>query len=69
MESQVISVADKGIAEAIAKGLQLWFECTPVLRESEGNWAIQVPGIIPESVRLLMNHYSLGVLDSKTGRV
>jgi hypothetical protein len=24
---------------------------------------------VPESVRLLMNHYSLGVLDCKTGKV
>ncbi len=69
MESQVIAVGNKEVAEAIAKGLRLWFECAPSIREEEGSWVIIVAGIIPESVRLLMNHYSLGVLDSKTGRV
>lgn len=69
MESQVISVDSKEIAEAIAKGLCLWFESDPVIRQDAGGWAVIVTGIVPESVRLLMNHYSLGVLDSKTGRV
>ena len=69
MESQVISVSDKEIAEAIAKGLRLWFESDPTIREEQGSWAVIVTGIVPESVRLLMNHYSLGVLDCKTGRV
>jgi hypothetical protein len=69
MESQVISVSNKEIAEAIGKGLRLWFESDPVIRESPEGWAVVVTGIVPESVRLLMNHYSLGVLDCKTGRV
>lgn len=69
MESQVISVGNKEIAEAIVKGLRLWFESEPTIREERDGWAVIVTGIVPESVRLLMNHYSLGVLDSKTGRV
>ena len=69
MESQVITVGNKEIAEAIVKGLRLWFECDPTIREAEDGWEVSVTGIVPESVRLLMNHYSLGVLDSKTGRV
>jgi hypothetical protein len=69
MESQVISVGNKDIAEAIVKGLRLWFESDPAIRETEDGFAIFVPGIVPESARLLMNHYGLGVLDSKTGRV
>jgi hypothetical protein len=69
MESQVISVGNKEIAEAIVKGLRLWFESEPTIREDKDGWAIFVTGIVPESVRLLMNHYSLGVLDCKTGRV
>jgi hypothetical protein len=69
MESQVIAVASKENAEAIAKGLRLWFESDPAVREVAEGWAVVVTGIVPESVRLLMNHYGLGVLDSKTGRV
>jgi hypothetical protein len=69
MESQVISVSNKETAEAIVKGLRLWFESDPTIRKADDGWAIIVTGIVPESVRLLMNHYSLGVLDSKTGRV
>jgi hypothetical protein len=69
MESQVISVSNKEIAEAIVKGLRLWFESDPTIRAADDGWTISVTGIVPESVRLLMNHYSLGVLDSKTGRV
>jgi hypothetical protein len=69
MESQVITVDTKEIAEAIAKGLRLWFESDPTIQQAKDGWAISVTGIVPESVRLLMNHYSLGVLDSKTGRV
>jgi hypothetical protein len=69
MESQVITVGNKEVAEAIVKGLRLWFESDPTIREADGGWAIIVAGIVPESVRLLMNHYSLGVLDSKSGRV
>jgi len=69
MESQVISVSNKEVAEAIVKGLRLWFESDPTIREDKDGWAILVTGIVPESVRLLMNHYSLGVLDCKTGRV
>lgn len=69
MESQVISVSDKEVAEAIVKGLRLWFESDPTIREEHGGWAVFVSGIVPESVRLLMNHYSLGVLDCKTGKV
>jgi hypothetical protein len=69
MESQVITVGNKEVAEAIVKGLRLWFESDPTIREAEDGWAVSVTGIVPESVRLLMNHYSLGVLDSKTGRV
>lgn len=69
MESQVITVDKKEVAEAIVKGLRLWFESDPTIRQAEDGWAVSVTGIIPESVRLLMNHYSLGVLDSKTGRV
>jgi hypothetical protein len=69
MESQVISVDTKELAEAIAKGMRLWFESDLVIRESEGRWEVVATGIVPESVRLLMNHYGLGVLDCKTGRV
>jgi len=69
MESQVIQLASKEIAEAIARGLRLWFESDPQVRQVPDGWAVIVPGIVPESVRLLMNHYSLGVLDCKTGRV
>lgn len=69
MESQIISVGSKEVAEAIANGLRLWLESDLVIRESEGAWAVVVTGMVPESVRLLMNHYGLGVLDSKTGRV
>ena len=69
MESQVITVANKELAEAIAKGLRLWFECDPAVRQVADGWAVIVIGIVPETVRLLMNHYSLGVLDCKTGRV
>jgi len=69
MESQVITVDEKEIAEAIAKGLRLWFESDPAVRQASNGWEVVVTGIVPESVRLLMNHYSLGVLDSKSGRV
>jgi hypothetical protein len=69
MEFQVITVDNKEIAEAIVKGLRLWFETDPTIRKGEDGWAVFVTGIVPESVRLLMNHYSLGVLDSKTGKV
>jgi hypothetical protein len=69
MEIEVITVGDREIAEAIVKGLQLWFESSPGIRKAEGGWAVFVSGIVPESVRLMMNHYSLGVLDCKTGRV
>jgi hypothetical protein len=69
MESLVISVGNREIAEAIAKGLRLWFESDPIIRREEAEWAVFVTGIVPESVRLLMSHYGLGVLDSKTGRV
>lgn len=69
MESQVITVSTKEIAEAIVKGLRLWFESDPAIREADDGWTVLVTGIVPESVRLLMNHYSLGVLDCKTGRV
>ncbi len=48
--------------------LRQWFETDPTIREAEGGWAVSVTGIVPESVRLLMNHYSQGVLDSKTGK-
>ncbi|MGC2208531.1 MAG: hypothetical protein WA532_00350 [Candidatus Korobacteraceae bacterium] len=69
MESQVITVGTKEIAQAIVNGLRLWFESDPTIREEDGGWTVLVTGIVPESVRLLMNHYSLGVLDCKTGRV
>jgi hypothetical protein len=69
MESQVITVADKETAEAIVKGLRLWFESDVAVRQADDGWAVIVTGIVPESARLLMNHYSLGVLDSKSGRV
>lgn len=69
MESQVITVDNKEVAEAITKGLRLWFEGDLTIRPAADGWAVFVAGIVPESVRLLMNHYSLGVLDSKTGRV
>ena len=70
MESQVITVGTKEIAEAVVKGLRLWFESDPTIRsEADGGWTVLITGIVPESVRLLMNHYSLGVLDCKTGRV
>jgi hypothetical protein len=69
MESEVIKVGDKQIAESIAKGLRSWFESEPGVRETGDGWAVFVTGIVPEQVRLLMNHYSLGVLDSKTGKV
>jgi hypothetical protein len=69
MEIEVITVGDRDVAEAIAKGLKLWFESNPSVREAPGGWAVLAHGIVPESVRLLMNHYSLGVLDCKTGRV
>jgi hypothetical protein len=69
MESLIISVGNKEVAEAIAKGLRNWFEGDLTIRQSESVWDIYVAGIVPESVRLLMNHYSLGVLDCKTGKV
>jgi hypothetical protein len=69
VESQVISVGNKEVAEAIAKGLRHWFEGDLTIRQSDDGWDIYVAGIVPESVRLLMNHYSLGVLDSKSGKV
>lgn len=69
MENEVITVPDRDVAEAIAKGIKLWFESDPSVREAEGGWSVSVRGIVPESVRLQMNHYSLGVLDCKTGRV
>ncbi len=56
MECQVISVGDKGIAEAIVKALHLWFETDPAIRKADDGWAVIVTGIVPESVRLLMNH-------------
>ncbi len=69
MESHVITVDDKAVAEAIAKGLAVWFNCDPQVREDEGAWGIFVGGIVPENARLLMNHYGLGVMDAKTGKV
>lgn len=69
MEVEVITVDERDVAEAIVKGLRLWFESTPSIREAQGGWAVSVHGTVPESIRLLMNHYSLGVLDCKTGRV
>jgi hypothetical protein len=69
MEIEVITVGDRDIAEAIVKGLELWFESVPSIRETPVGWSVFIKGIVPESVRLLMNHYSLGVLDCKTGRV
>jgi hypothetical protein len=69
MESQVITVDEKEVAEAIVKGLRLWFESDPTIRQAQDGYEIVVTGIVPESVRLLMNHYSLGVLDCKSGRV
>jgi len=69
MESQVITVDDKAVAEAIAKGLANWFSSEPILRESEGGWGVFVGGIVPENARLLMNHYGLGVADAKAGKV
>jgi hypothetical protein len=69
MESQVISVGNKEVAEAIVKGLRHWFESDLTIRQADDRWEVYAAGIVPESVRLLMNHYSLGVLDSKTGKV
>jgi hypothetical protein len=69
MESQVISVAKKEIAEAIVKGLRLWFESDVAIRQADDGWAVIATGIVPENARLLMTHYSLGVLDSKSGRI
>jgi len=69
MESQVITVEEKIIAEAIAKGLTNWFNCTPVVRETDGGWGVFVGGIVPENARLLMNNYGLGVADAKAGKI
>lgn len=69
MESHVITVDDKAVAEAIAKGLMNWFHTEPVVREAEGGWGVFVGGIVPESARLLMNNYGLGVADVKTGKI
>jgi len=69
MESQVITVDNKDIAESIVKGLRLWFKTDPDIRETTDGWAVFVTGIVPENIRLLMNHYGLGVLDCKTGKV
>jgi hypothetical protein len=69
MDCEVITVADKQIAESIAKGLRSWFESDPSVRETSQGWAVFVTGLVPENVRLLMNHYGLGVLDSKNGKV
>jgi hypothetical protein len=69
MENEVITVSDRDVAEAIVRGLKLWFESDPSIHQAEGGWSVSVRGIMPESVRLQMNHYSLGVLDCKTGRI
>jgi hypothetical protein len=69
MEAEVITVFNKEIAESIAKGLSQWFESKPGIRETKDGWVVFVTGIVPENIRLLMNHYSLGVLDSKSGKV
>jgi hypothetical protein len=69
MESHVITVEDKAIAEAIAKGLTNWFHNNPFVRQTEDGWGVFVNGIVPENARLLMNNYALGVADAKTGQV
>jgi hypothetical protein len=69
MESHVITVVDKAVAEAIAKGLTNWFHTEPVVREADDGWGVFVGGIIPENARLLMNNYGLGVADAKTGKI
>ena len=69
MENQVITVDEKSIAEAIAKGLPTYFSCEPVVRKTEAGWGVFVGGIVPESARLLMNNYGLGVSDAKTGKI
>lgn len=38
MESHVITVEEKAVAEAIAKGLTNWFDTDPVVREADGGW-------------------------------
>jgi hypothetical protein len=69
MESHVITVEEQSLAESISKGLSGWFNCDPSVRAVEGGWGVYVGGIVPENARLLMNHYGLGVLDAKTGKV
>jgi hypothetical protein len=69
MESHVITVDEKAIAEAIAKGLTFYFNCEPLVREAGDGWGVFVSGIVPENARLLMNHYALGIADVKAGRV
>jgi hypothetical protein len=69
MESEVITVGNQDVAESIAKGLRQWFKADLDIREATDGWAVFVTGIVPENVRLLMNPYSLGVLDSKRGKV
>lgn len=69
MESHVITVEEKAVAEAIAKGLTNWFDTDPVVREADGGWGVFVGGMVPETSRLLMNNYGLGVADAKTGKI
>ena len=69
MENHVITVEDKAVAEAIAKGLTNWFHTSPVVREAEDGWGVFVDGIVPETARLQMNNYGLGVADAKTGKI
>ena len=69
MDNHVITVEDKAIAEAIAAGLPHWFQCDPEIRQTGDGWGVYVGGILPENARLLMNHYAIGVLDAKSGRI
>ena len=69
MECEVITVGERQIAESIAQGLRQWFESAPDVRQTNEGWSVFVTGIVPENVRLMMNHYGLGVLDSKTGKI
>jgi len=69
MENRVIIVDDQAVAESISKGLTTWFNCDPVVRETDGGWGVFVGGIVPESARLLMNNYGLGVADAKSGKI
>jgi len=69
MEVEVINVESKQVAESIATGLRTYFQSDLSVRQVGAEWSVIATGIVPESVRLLMNHYGLGVLDCKSGKL